>query len=214
MKRLFIFFIFITSYSLCYSQTKTINGHEYVDLGLSVKWATCNIGAYSPEESGDYYAWGDTITKVDYSWANYFDSADSKGEIFYTYFSSTFSRKGLTRIDPNSGRDIARKDWGGTWRLPTRSEMEELMNRCTWIWDEINGQNGFVVKGPSGNSIFLPASGCIDGTTRHIYNRHGLYQTSDLYYQQYEASLYFIKESKSIGNSSRCSGLVVRAVSY
>ena len=127
---------------------------------------------------------------------------------------STFNRRGKNRISPDSGRDAARKEWGGSWRLPTKEEMEELIDRCKWIWGNINGQNGFWVIGPNQNKIFLPASGCIDGMERHIYNRHGLYQTSTLYYQQYECTLYFISESRSIGNLNRCAGVPIRPVTY
>lgn len=189
-----------------------LNGHEYVDLGLSVKWATCNIGANSPEKSGTYYAWGETSPKYDYSWHNYFDAADNEGERFYEYFTSTFNRQGRNKTDPQSGRDAARKFWESTWRLPTKEEMEELTKKCRWIWGNINGQNGFWVIGTNGNKIFLPATGCAEGTTKHIYNKHGLYQTSTLYYQQYEYSLYFIQESTSLGLMSRDTGVPIRPV--
>ena len=208
---LFVFILCIASISLL-AQTGKLNGHEYVDLGLSVKWATCNIGAYVPEKGGTYYAWGETMPKYDYAWHNYFDAIGDKGEQFYEYFTSTFNRRGKNKIEPNSGRDAARKEWGATWRLPTKDEMEELIQKCKWVWECVNGQNGFWVIGKNGNKIFLPAVGCIEGTTKHIYNRHGLYQTSSLYYQQFEYTLYFIHESISIGNMNRCTGVPVRPV--
>lgn len=191
----------------------SINGHEYVDLGLSVKWATCNIGASKPEEYGDYYAWGEIMTKSYYSWSNYFDAIDREGENFYQYFTSTYRRRGLNHISPESGRDAARVYWGGTWRLPTKDEMQELLTMCTWSWDTINGNNGFIVTGPNRKYIFLPAAGCKSDTTHHIYNRHALYQTSDLNFQQYLWGLYFISESKSLLDICRKDGTSIRPVS-
>lgn len=211
IKFLFVFVLCIASVSLL-AQTGKLNGHEYVDLGLSIKWATCNIGANAPEKGGTYYAWGETMPKHDYAWYNYFDAIDNEGEQFYEYFTSTFNRRGKNKIEPNSGRDVARKEWGSTWRLPTKEEMEELIKKCNWVWECVNGQNGFWVIGKNGNKIFLPAAGCIEGTTKHIYNRHGLYQTSSLYYQQFEYTLYFIHESISIGNMNRCTGVPIRPV--
>ena len=212
-KRVLLTFVLnVAALWLLAQSSGTLNGHEFVDLGLTVKWATCNVGAYSPEKSGTYYAWGETSPKYDYSWHNYFDAKDNEGENFYEYFTSTMNRRGRNKIEPQSGRDVARKEWGATWRLPTREEMDELTKKCRWNWGNINGQNGFWVVGPNGNSIFLPATGCIEGTTRHIYNRHGLYQTSTLYFQQYEYALYFIQESVSIGNMNRCAGVPIRPV--
>ena len=94
-----------------------INGHEYVDLGLSVKWATCNVGASKPEDYGNDYAWGETSTKSSYT-------SDS---------SKTYGKQ-MNDIKGNSQYDAARANWGGTWRLPTGAELEELKNKCTWRW--------------------------------------------------------------------------------
>lgn len=90
---LFVFILCFASVSLL-AQTGKLNGHEYVDLGLSVKWATCNIGANAPEKGGTYYAWGETMPKYDYAWYNYFDAIDDEAELFYEYFTSTFNRRG------------------------------------------------------------------------------------------------------------------------
>lgn len=128
-----------------------INGHEYVDLGLSVKWATCNVGASSPKDAGGYYAWGETTTKSDYS------------EGSYKYYDGI----GYINIGNDiSGTeyDVACKQWGGSWRLPTRMEMEELRDKCTWTWTTYKGVKGYEVTGPNGNSIFLPAAGYCDDT--------------------------------------------------
>lgn len=113
-KRVLLTFVLnVAALWLLAQSSGTLNGHEFVDLGLTVKWATCNVGAYSPEKSGTYYAWGETSPKYDYSWHNYFDAKDNEGENFYEYFTSTMNRRGRNKIEPQSGRDVARKEWGG-----------------------------------------------------------------------------------------------------
>ena len=117
--------------------------HEAVDLGLSVKWATCNVGAESPEEYGDYFAWGETTTK----------SED-------TYENSKTCGKNIGDIAGNPAYDAATANWGGSWRMPTKAEFEELINNCTWQWTTQGGKNGYkVTSKKNGNSIFLPAAG-------------------------------------------------------
>ncbi len=130
------------------SPTGYINGYGYVDLGLSVKWATCNVGASSPSDYGDYYAWGETRTKSE-----------------YTENTSITCGKNFGSIAGNSQYDAARYNWGGTWRLPTKEEIDELVDKCTGTWTTMNGHNGYKVTGPNGNSIFLPAEGCWGGTS-------------------------------------------------
>ena len=145
------------------SASGTINGHAYVDLGLSVKWATCNVGASSPEDYGNYYAWGETATKSSY------DADNSK-----TFRKSSYNYD----IGGNSSLDAARANWGGTWRLPTKAEMEELIDKCTWAWTTQGGKNGYKVTGPSGRSIFLPAAGYRDGSSLYYAGLDGYYWTS------------------------------------
>lgn len=122
---------------------------EYVDLGLSVKWATYNVGATTPEEYGDYFAWGEVKSKIDYTENNY----KYQG---YTKYNPTDKKKVLDIID-----DVARMNWGGKWRMPSDSEWGELISQCTWEWD--NEKNGYVVtsqkEGYTQKSIFLPAAG-------------------------------------------------------
>ena len=139
----------------------TVNGYEWVDLGLSVKWATCNVGANKPEAYGNYYAWGETSTKSDYSSSN----------------SVTYG-KSFSDIKGDSRYDAARANWGGSWRLPTKKEYEELKNKCTWKWTTQNGVNGYRVTGPNGNSIFLPAAGCRYGSSLNYAGSYGDYWSS------------------------------------
>ena len=123
------------------------NVNDYVDLGLSVKWATCNVGASSPSDDGDYFAWGETSPKP----------------IFTEKNNKTSGKKLIGDIAGNPNYDAARANWGGSWRLPTEYEFSELRNNCTWIWTNQGGTSGYTVMGKNGNSIFLSAAGGYDG---------------------------------------------------
>ena len=159
------------------SETVTqINGHECVDLGLpsGLKWATCNVGATAPEEYGGYFAWGETEVKDDYSFASY---KWCKGN-YATMTKYCTSVDNDTVLDPED--DVAHVKWGGTWRMPTRAEQDELHEKCTWTWITYKGVEGYKVTGPNGNSIFLPAAGCLDGTEVSNRGSYGYYWSSSL----------------------------------
>ena len=143
----------------------TINGHEYVDLGLpsGLKWATCNVGANKPEDYGNYYAWGEIKTKSEYT---------SDNSITYDM------RFKFNDISGDARYDAARANWGGTWRLPTYTELEELTYKCTWTWTTQNSISGYKVTGPNGNSIFLPAAGYRYGTSLSGDGDDGYYWSS------------------------------------
>ena len=149
------------------------NGYEYVDLGLSVKWATCNVGANSPEEYGDYFAWGETSTKETY---------DDDNCPTYGLSISQLQSQGYIDSEGNltAQYDAATANWGGDWRMPTMAEQEELLNNCTWTWTTQNGVNGYNVKGPNGNSIFLPAAGSHNYTVLYDADSLGYYRSSSL----------------------------------
>ena len=142
--------------------------HEAVDLGLSVMWATCNVGASSPEEYGDYFAWGETTTKSSY---------DEDNSTTHGLSTSTLQSRGIIGSDGNltAAYDAATANWGGSWRMPTLDEIKELLNNCTWTWTTQNGVNGRKVTGPSGNSIFLPAAGGRYGTDLYDAGSRGDY---------------------------------------
>jgi len=144
-----------------------------VDLGLSVKWASCNLGASKPEEYGDYYAWGETSAKREFTDENYkyytgvyVDCPDLTGwstEIYskYNIYPDSISPDNLTQLEKDD--DAAIKKLGGKWRTPTEEEWKELKRNCTWTREFRNGILGVEVKsGKNGNSIFLPASGLKD----------------------------------------------------
>ena len=146
-------------------EVEPVESHEYVDLGLSVYWATCNVGASSPEEYGIYYAWGETSTKSKYSYSN----------------CKTYERS-MSDIGGNSSYDAARANWGGSWRLPTRAEFDELINNCDHEWVTLNGIEGmrFTSK-RNGNSIFFPAAGWRGGISTYGAGELGDYWSSTPY---------------------------------
>lgn len=132
---------------------------EYVDLGLpsGTLWATRNIGANSPEESGDYFAWGETEPKEEYYMSNY-KWYDYDNERFTKY--CTDSEYGMIddkELEPRD--DAAWANWGPSWRMPSLEQLRELKEKCSWEWLERNGTSGYLVTGPNGNTIFLPAAG-------------------------------------------------------
>ena len=158
--------------------------HEYVDLGLSVKWATCNVGASKPEDYGDYFAWGETTTKSTYDWSTYKYCNGSYNTLTkYNNSSSYGSVDNKTTLE--LADDAARANWGGSWRMPTDSELTELREQCTWTWTTQNGVNGYKVtskkSGYTNKSIFLPAAGYRDDSSLFGAGSYGRYWSSSLY---------------------------------
>ena len=150
-----------------------------VNLGLSVKWASCNVGAESPEEYGGYFAWGEIEEKTNYDWSTYkwCDGSDDT-MIKYCTSNSYGTVDNKTKLEPDD--DIAHVMWGGSWRMPTRTELNELCRKCTWTWTTLNGVNGYEVTGPNGNSIFLPAAGCRIGKEVYSHGTNGTYWSASL----------------------------------
>ena len=186
-----------------------INGHQYVDLGLSsgLKWATCNVGADSPEDYGNYYAWGETATKSSY----YSDNSTTYGLSY-----SELQSRGIIGSDGNltASYDAATANWGGSWRMPTRDEIKELVNNCTWKWTTYNGVNGRLVTGPNGNSIFLPAAGYRHDTSLINAGSYGLYWSATPYSHSYSAYyLRFYSRYYDWNYYNRGYGFTVRPVS-
>lgn len=209
MRRAWLLLILVVAQLICaraqdYSDTSTTSTtHEYVDLGLSVNWATCNVGAYKPEEYGDYYAWGETITKDYYDWIYYkFEAGDGFASdlLFNKYVSlSNYSNgviDGKMVLDPED--DVAHIKWDGSWRMPTKAELEELCDSCTWNWTTLNGVNGYMVTGKKpgyeDHSIFLPAVGCIWYDRNGYEGKCAYYSSSSLSTEEQEANwcLWFI----------------------
>ena len=170
---------------------------EYVDLGLSVKWATCNVGASKPEEYGNYYAWGEINTKDNYSEST----------------SLTYVME-LGDISGNPQYDAATANWGGKWRMPTKEEFQELMDNCKWKWTRINGIKGYkVTSKKNGNSIFLPAAGYRYGTPLYYGGSFGYYWSSSPDDTINAYRLYFHSGYHSTVWDNRYCGRSVRPVS-
>ncbi|MCD8297881.1 MAG: DUF1566 domain-containing protein [Prevotella sp.] len=139
----------------------TENGHDYVDLGLSVKWATCNVGAETPSQYGDYYAWGKGETSKKYTKATCY----------------TFGRT-INDIAGDAERDAAQVNWGGKWRMPTKEECEELVSKCKGEWTTVGTHDGYIVTGKNGKRIFLPAAGSRTNTDYYATSEMGYYWSS------------------------------------
>lgn len=195
------------------NSTGISNNHESVDLGLpsGLKWATCNVGANSPEEYGDYFAWGETEPQASnsYSWDSYRWCNGSRYTMTKYGTDSSFGTVD-NKIVLDLEDDAAHANWGGSWRMPTVEEQDELLINCTWIWTAQKGVNGYTVTGPNGHSIFLPAAG-----TRSSAPYDGNYWSSSLSptFGHRAFHLFFYPTNWSRSDSgSRCYGNSVRAV--
>ncbi len=205
----------------CWSQNMSeINGQEYVDLGLSVLWATKNIGACTEDESGDCFAWGETEPKSVYSmknykfgeWGNlskYVNVTEVEDRYDFEYGAIVDSLTVLEPID-----DAATCNWGSSWRMPTNKEYIELVTECEWIWIErYNGKNvnGYIVRGKNGNQIFLP---CTEGMEYGVLHQYGRYWTSTLQKNRFAHEMFFGDNMIDIdlNSSHRYEGRPVRPV--
>ena len=205
-----------------------------VDLGLTsgLKWATCNVGASSPEEYGDYFAWGETEpyytaghsqdnpcsnwenNKTGYNWASYkWCNGSYDTQTKYCTNSSYGNVDNNTVLDPED--DAAAVNWGGTWRMPTDAEWTELRTECNWTWTTQNGINGYLVTGTNQNSIFLPAAGYRYYTGLDGAASYGSYWSSSLYTGDPDRAWFVDFSSDGVGRyyNDRCNGRSVRAVS-
>ncbi|MBR5983718.1 MAG: S8 family serine peptidase [Bacteroidales bacterium] len=168
-----------------------LNGHEWVDLGLpsGTLWASSNIGASTPECYGDYFAWGETKIK-------------------YIYNPNTYKYADNPTILPKSADATA--SWGTGWRMPTKTDFEELKNKCEWIWNNI----GYNVVGTNGNSIFIPATGCQTEGDNFLAGLYGFYWSSSIYHDNWDHAymLHFYSGAIGVSHGERCIGFSVRPV--
>ena len=189
--------------------------HEAVDLGLpsGTKWASMNVGANAPEECGNYYAWGDVVTRenYDHTTINY-GYTESGGD--YSKYNAT---DGKTVLEPMD--DAATVNWGGSWRTPTREEMEELINLCTWEVTTQNDVIGCKVTGPNGKSIFMPAAGRYNKTSLGKKDRYLYYWTATLWIHSSgktlngaELKVNMEKNNPDIDDDHRDVGMPVRPI--
>jgi len=194
---------------------------DAVDLGLSVKWASFNLGATQPEDYGAYYAWGEVEPKSNYVWATYNlckNSSSSQLTKYCTY--SNYGYNGLrdnkTVLEPED--DAATVKLGGDWRIPTGDEFEELMSNCTWEWTSLNGVYGSKVtskkSGYTNKWIFLPATGYRAASTLYYADTRGYYWSSSLVVKSpgSACSVLFSSGVVDWNNYYRCCGRSVRPV--
>ncbi|MDE7376584.1 MAG: protein kinase [Muribaculaceae bacterium] len=169
-------------------------GHEWLDMGTSVKWATCNVDAASPHQNGAYFAWGEIDTKDVYTVDN-----------CYTYGQELSNIAGMPAHDP------AAILWGGGWRLPTRGEFQELVNKCVWTWDGA----GYKVVASNGNELYLPAAGSKHGSSIGGVNTYGNYWSATPNGDTHAWSLTFGRNSHRLfNNDDRFRGFSVRPVLF
>ena len=184
-----------------------------VDLGLSVKWASANIGARVPTGSGTFYAWGDTEKQKydDGSWRNY-KWCDGSEDTMNKYCTDTYWGYVDNKTTLDLEDDVAHVLWGDGWRMPTVEEFQELVDKCTWRWLSVDGVNGYRITGPNGNKIFMPAI-YLFISDELIYYIHG-YWTSTLHESGSNKALncFFTESNYKIESSVRYTSCAVRPV--
>ena len=194
------------------------DNHAYVDLGLpsGLLWATCNVGADTPEDYGDYFAWGETQMKDTYNWSTYQYCMGSENALTKYCNNSSYGYNGftdnLTTLLPED--DAATANWGSDWRMPTKAEWRELLNNTTVTLTTQNGVNGRLFTASNGNSLFLPASGCRYYGTLFYAGSYCYYWSSSLHTSQTDYAWYFYSDSDNYGTfvEIRNYGQTVRAV--
>lgn len=200
--------------------TGTINGHTWIDLGLpsGLLWATTNIGAENPEDYGNYYAWGETETKETYDWGTYRYCNGSETTLTKYCNDESYGLDGFTDTLTilEASDDAATANWGSSWRIPTQSEINELVNNCTMESTTRNGVNGSLFTGPNGNSIFLPWAGWYNEYGINDDGSVGRYSTSVLGtgMEPYYAIIISIDNGGGVwtGNERRYYGYPIRPV--
>lgn len=187
MKRFSLFVIFLLANISMYGQMSGYeNGHEWVDLGLSVKWASCNIGASSANMYGTFYAWSEVSPKELYTWTTLKYCLDSDNQTYEHLFRKYNTVEDFGMVDGLTqlvlSDDAARINWGGKWKIPTKEMFDELINNCSFEWiSSKDGTPGYLVTSlVNGKSIFFPIGGMRDGNYAYDTKRCGYYWSSSL----------------------------------
>lgn len=176
-----------------------------VDMGLSVKWASCNLGAKTPQGSGDFYAWGETAVKAEYTGDSYYWSANP----------TKYNERFILNRQLDAEDDAAQARLGGGWRMPTSAEMTELVQQCDWEWTTISGVNGYkVTSRATDGSIFLPAAGYKEGSDVLFAGSAGRYWTATRhpYHAGCAMELFFSEEFHYAYFYHRLRGYPIRPV--
>ncbi|MBR3725319.1 MAG: hypothetical protein IKN11_08055 [Bacteroidales bacterium] len=201
-------------------ETQNEDEGKWVDLGLpsGLLWATRNIGASSPEDYGDYFAWGETQPKEVYNWSTYRYCNGHYNELTKYCYESIYGYNGFTDNQTilQPGDDAATANWGGGAYTPTRGEWKELMNNTTSQWTTRNGVYGRLFTGSNGNSLFLPSAGFYWGSSLYYAVSNGYYWSSSLNTSRPDLAwfFYFVSSHQHIGDGGdyRYFGFTVRAV--
>lgn len=190
------------------------NGHTFVDLALpsGTKWATCNIGATNPEDFGDYFAWGETEPKSAYQRDTYKHYDETTGK--YTKYcinadDGILDNKTILDLED----DAANVNWGGDWTVPTKENMQELIDNCEFTYTTINSIPGYEIKGTNGNTIFLPNAGIFTGKELDADGK-GYYVTSNMITANSYSATYLLLRSEwyKMMSQSRIWGFSIRPV--
>ena len=191
----------------------------YVDLGLpsGLLWATCNLGATTPDGYGNYYAWGETSTKNTYNWSTYrYATVDADGDLQTLTKYNTLESYGTVdnKTTLEASDDVATAVLGNGARIPTKAEWQELRDNTTAEWTTVNNVNGRKFTAANGNSLFLPAAGNRSGSALYYDGTHGGYWSSSLV-ESYPLGAWnvgFGSDNQGVGYYYRGYGVSVRAV--
>lgn len=206
----------------------TVGGHEALDLGTGILWATTNLGASEPQEYGKYYSWGEIDTKDEYKWGNYKWSDGFEPKTAQEYEELKMTKYCLYKIygtkddkkvlDPED--DAATQSWQNGWRMPTKQEVADLLSKCEWEWNRVEGIFGYKISSKkTGKEIFIPAGGVIAYDGKHNSSMMCNYWTASLHDQNeqyYAYSFVYTDEGKEgseyISQTYRYMGMTIRAV--
>ena len=195
--------------ALMLNAVSSMSQPEAVDLGLSVKWASCNLGADTPEGFGEYYAWAETSVKERYDKDTY--AFAGEGPYGFTKYNAGFK----LNYNAEAEDDVVAARLGGCWRMPTFTEMNELVQQCDWALTEQNGVAGYkVTSRTTGASIFLPAAGYMEGGELCYPGTAGRYWTATrhAYHPNCAMNLFFSEEFHYAYFSRRYRGFPIRPV--
>lgn len=207
----------------------TVAGHEALDLGTGILWATTNIGAENPQDYGTYFSWGEVAKKETYTWANYkwsdgfvpqttkdYEELKMTKYCLFKVYGTKDDKKVLEPAD-----DAAAQIWKNGWRMPTKAEVEDLLAKCEWEWSRVDGLYGYKISSKkTGKSIFLPAAGMIAADGSHNSAFMCNYWTSSLHDQNeqyYAYSFVYLNDDKDensryISHTYRYLGMTIRPV--
>lgn len=180
-----------------------------VDLGLSVLWADMNVGAGQPESYGDFFAWGEVEAKLKYDFGSYIFADGDIWEPHFKKYNEIDNSYSLSEND-DAASMILQLDW----RMPSRTDFEELFSKCNQEWDCRNGICGYYFVGPNGNRIFMPAAGYMEKSIHRHLGVSGLYWTSELVSHDKSMAWQFLARSNTftLEKLGRHLGCCIRAV--